>query len=67
MSKATTSSGKTLDLDQFTNAEAAILRIATNNSLMLEHDYGTTAQDVAALVELAHEAWFQKSKQSKRK
>ena len=67
MSKATTSSGKTLDLDQFANAEAAILRIATNNSLMLEHSYGTTTQDVAALVELAHDAWFQKSKQKGRK
>ena len=67
MSKATTSSGKTLDLDQFTNAEAAILRIATNNSLMLEHDYGTTAQDVAALVELAHERWYESNKRSNRK
>jgi len=67
MSKATTATGKTLDLDQFTNAEAAVLKIATNNSLMLEHSYGTTAQDVAALVELAHDAWFQKSKQKGRK
>ena len=66
MSKATTNTGKTLTLDQFTNAEAAILRIATNNSLMLEHDYGTTAQDVAALVELAHERWYESSKRGRK-
>jgi hypothetical protein len=66
MSDVKTPSGKTLTLEQFTNAEAAILKLATNNSLMLEHSYGTTAQDVAALVELAHERWYESSKRGRK-
>lgn len=67
MSKATTSSGKTLTLDQLSNAEAAIRFIAENNRAWLEHYYHTSAEEVEALVELAHEAWFNKNKQSNRK
>ena len=66
MSDVKTPSGKTLTLDQLSNAEAAVLKIATNNSLMLEHSYGTTAQDVAALVELAHERWYESSKRGRK-
>ena len=48
MSRATTATGKTLTLDQLSNAEAAIRRIAENNRAWLEHYYGTSADDVEA-------------------
>ncbi len=67
MSDVKTPSGKTLTLDQLSNAEAAIRFIAENNRAWLEHYYHTSAEEVEALVELAHEAWFQKSKQKGRK
>lgn len=60
-----TAGGKKLTIDQLTNAESAVRTIAANNRQMLEHHYKTSAEDVEALCELAHEAWFQKSKRGK--
>ena len=55
-----------LDATRMANAEAAMRQIALNNSLMLEHNYKTSKDDVFELMDLAHEAWFRQS-QSQRK
>lgn len=66
MSSVKTATGKTLTLDQLSNAEAAIRRIAENNRAWLEHYYGTSAEDVEALCELAHQKWFESSKKERK-
>lgn len=60
-----TASGKKLTIQQLSRAEEAIRKIAANNRQMLEHHYETSPEDLDALCELAHEAWFQKSKRGK--
>ena len=65
MSSVTTASGKKVTIDGLSRAEETMRKIASNNKQMLAHHYGTSAEDVEALCELAHEAWFQKSKRSK--
>lgn len=67
MLSVTTASGKKLTIQQLGHAEECIRKIAANNKMLLTHHYGTSAEEVEALVELAHEAWFQKSKRDKRK
>ena len=67
MSDVKTPSGKTLTLDQLSNAEAAIRFIAEKNRAWLEHYYHTSAEEVEALVELAHERWYEGNKGSNRK
>ena len=62
MSSATTASGRKLTLQQLSDAEAAVRRIASNNQQLLAHHYGTSAEDVEALCELAHECWYQRSR-----
>lgn len=58
-----TASGKKLTIQQLSRAEECIRKIAANNRQMLAHHYGTSAEDVEALVELAHECWFNKSRE----
>ena len=65
MPSARTSGGRKLTIDQLTNAESAVRTIAANNCQMLKHHYKTSAEDVEALCDLAHEAWFQKSKRER--
>lgn len=60
-----TAGGKKLTVQQFSRAEEAIRKIAANNRQMLEHHYETSPEDLDALCELAHEAWFQKSKRGR--
>lgn len=67
MLSVTTASGKKITIQQLSRAEECMRKIAANNKLLLAHHYGTSAEEVEALVELAHEAWFQKSKQKGRK
>ena len=67
MLSVTTASGKKLTIQQLSRAEECIRKIAANNKLLLAHHYGTSAEEVEALVELAHECWFNKSKQKGRK
>lgn len=62
MSSVTTASGKKVTIDGLSRAEEAIRKIASNNQQLLAHHYGTSAEDVEALCDLAHECWFQKSK-----
>ena len=59
-----TASGKKLTIQQLSHAEEAIKKIAANNRQMLEHHYETSPEDLDALCELAHEAWFQRSKRN---
>ena len=66
MPSVRTASGRTLTIDQLSNAEAAIRTIASNNSLLLSHSYDTSRDDVEALVDLAHERWFELSKRGDR-
>jgi len=65
MPSVKTTDGKKLTIDQLTNAESAVRTIAANNRQMLKHHYKTSAEDVEALCELAHELWFQRSKRVK--
>lgn len=58
-----TASGKTMTIEQLSGAEGAVRTIALNNAKRLRDAYGTTREDVEALVELAHEMWFKKSKE----
>ena len=60
-----TAGGKKLTIQQLSRAEEAIRKIAANNRQMLEHHYETSPEDLDALCELAHEAWFQKSKRGR--
>ena len=57
-----TAEGKKVSIEQLTAAEAAIRSIALNNSMLLEHSYGTTREDVESVCELAHERWFELSR-----
>ena len=59
---ARTASGHKVTIEQLSRAEGAMREIAENNGQLLVHHYGTSAEDVRALCELAHECWFQKSK-----
>ena len=54
-----TPSGKKLSIERLTKAESAIRTIAANNKQLLEHYYETSSDDVEALVELAHQKWFE--------
>ena len=65
MLSVTTASGRKVTIEGLSHAEEAIRKIASNNRQMLEHHFGTSADDVEALCELAHEAWFQRSKRGK--
>ena len=65
MPSAKTASGRTLTIERLSSAEAAIRMIAANNSMLLSHEYGTSREDVEALVDLAHERWFELSKRGK--
>ena len=60
-----TASGRKVTIEGLSRAEEALRKIASNNKQLLAHHYGTSAEDVEALCELAHEAWFQKSKRGK--
>lgn len=55
-------SGHELDAGRFAAAASAVETIATNNSQLLVHNYGTSREDVMAVVQLAKECWFKKSK-----
>lgn len=58
-----TASGKSMSIEQLSSAEAAVRTIALNNDKKLREAYGTSREDVEALVELAHEMWFRRSKE----
>ena len=58
-----TASGRSVSIEQLSNAEAAIRTIALNNGSNLCQFYGTSRDDLDAVCELAHEMWFRKSKE----
>lgn len=61
-----TASGRKVTIEGLSRAEEALRKIASNNKQLLVHHYGTSAEDVEALCELAHEAWFQRSKRERK-
>lgn len=66
MPSVKTTGGRKLTIEQLSSAEQAVRTIAANNGQMLKHHYKTSAEDVEALCELAHEMWFQRSKRGGR-
>jgi hypothetical protein len=52
-----------MSIEQLSSAEAAVRTIALINDKKLREAYGTSREDVEALVELAHEMWFRRSKE----
>ena len=64
MCEVRTASGRTVNIDSLANAEAAVRGLALNHDREFAL-YGATREDVEALCELAHEAWFQKSRGKK--
>lgn len=61
-----TASGRKVTIEGLSHAEEAIKSIASNNKQLLQHHFSASAEDVEALCELAHEAWFQRSKRGGR-
>ena len=61
-SSVKTASGRELTLGRMTKAADAISTIALNNSLLLQHSYDTSREDVEALVELAQQKWYELSR-----
>lgn len=54
-----TPGGRKLTVEQLSKAESAIRVIAANNKQLLAHHYDTSSEDVEAIVELAHQKWFE--------
>lgn len=57
-----TASGRELTLERMVAAADAVSTIALNNSLLLQHSYQTSREDVEALVELAQQKFYELSR-----
>lgn len=64
MCEVRTSSGRAVSIDALANAEAAVRGLALNHNREFAL-YGATREDVEALCDLAHEAWFKKGRGKK--